>query len=90
MFHQGEAKPERCANTTKAPKVKVNIYYESLNLLTRNYFTRQIGPFYHVIEDMVQINLIPYGNTQLDTSDGSNNFTCGAGVDQCIANRIQV
>ncbi len=56
---------------------------------TRNYINRQIAPFYHVIEDIVEIDLIPYGNTQYDGSNG-NNFTCGLGDDQCIANRIQV
>jgi hypothetical protein len=39
---------------------------------------------------MVELDLIPYGNTQYDNSGGNNNFTCGSGDDQCIANRIQV
>ncbi len=72
------------------PKIKVNIYYETLNLATRNYINRQIAPFYHIIEDMVELDLIPYGNTQYDNSDGNHNFTCSSGDDQCIANRIQV
>lgn len=53
--------------------------------LTRRFFSRQLKPYYHLIEEFVNFEFIPWGNTKLD----GNNFICPKNEDQCMANRIQ-
>lgn len=68
-------------------KVQVGVYYESMNKESANYFISQLKPFYHVLEDFVDIELIPYGNTKYDSS--SETYNCSMGDRQCISNKFQ-
>ena len=58
-----------------------------MNLVASNYFISQLRPFYHVLEDFVDIELVPYGNTQYDES--SKTYICSKGDRQCIINKFQ-
>lgn len=63
------------------------VYYEAFNLDVGTYLKKQLGTFYHVLEDFVDIELVPYGNTQLVGTDAYN---CSQGETQCINNKFQV
>ena len=49
-------------------KQKVSVFYEANDLSTKKYFNKQLFPFYHVLEDFVDVELIPYGNIKFDHS----------------------
>lgn len=76
-----------CAQKEMPRKVQVGVYYESMNKESANYFISQLKPFYHVLEDFVDIELIPYGNTKYDSS--SETYNCSMGDRQCISNKFQ-
>ena len=67
--------------------MKIGVYYEAMNTDAGNYLVRQLATYYHVLEDFVDIELVPYGNTQFD---GTATYNCSLGDTQCISNKFQV
>ena len=73
-------------------KIKLEIYYDTLNYASRRFFVEEFKPVYDYLWNFIDLLLIPYGNTTQYPGSGSDNFTyeCQYGPDQCYANRIQV
>lgn len=67
--------------------MKLAVYYEAFNRDAGTYLVTQLGKFYHVLEDFVDIDLVPYGNALFDSASGSYNCTQDP---QCISNKFQV
>jgi hypothetical protein len=55
--------------------------------VVRKFFVEEFKPVYDDLWDIIDLELVPYGNT--NTTD-STTFTCPFGGKQCFANRIQV
>jgi len=57
-----------------------------LNVFNRKFWIEEFKPVYDNLWDIIDLELVPYGNTtQTDST-----FTCPYGDKQCFANRIQV
>ena len=78
-----------CAQTTQPSKVQLAVYYEAFDLNVGNYLYKQLATFFNVLEDFVEIELIPYGNT-IFLDGSSNSYNCSQGELQCISNKFQV
>lgn len=63
----------------------MDIYYEAGDVASGEYFRKQLGPYYHALEDFVTLDVIPYGRT-VNTGEGS--YTCETEV-KCISNKFQ-
>ncbi|NP_001006057.1 gamma-interferon-inducible lysosomal thiol reductase precursor [Danio rerio] len=83
---------EQCMkyNSTKAAdKVKVSLYYESLCPGCRMFLTSQLVPTLIMLQDIMEIDLVPYGNAQETQAQGKYIFTCQHGEDECLGNMIE-
>lgn len=86
---------EQCleANFTRvhetAEPVKLELYYESLCPGCRGFITSMLYPSSVLLEDILDITLVPYGNAQ-ETFDGEKFiFTCQHGKEECLGNMIE-
>lgn len=87
--YQGSDKPDSCS-IPKAEKVKLDIYYNTHSKSVGNFMLRQLNKyFYHHFEEIVDIDLIPYGLTQKG-EDG--NFICPNDNHEvpCFGNKVHV
>ena len=64
------------------------MYYESTSELSKSFFTNQFDPWYIYIEEMVNIELYPAGNT-LETNSTSGNCDSNNADSTCMGNKIQ-
>lgn len=48
-----------------APKVEVVLYYESLCPYSIRYYTQILYPTYMLLNEIMELRLIPYGNTRV-------------------------
>lgn len=48
------------------PKVKVALYYESLCPYSIRFFTEILYPTYVLLNEIMDVDLIPYGNTKVN------------------------
>lgn len=87
MHDKQGAGAKGCENIEKLEKVKLAFYYEARDLDAGRYFNKQLFPFYHVLEDFVDIELLPYGMMKYDTTTYScpKDFTEAS----CISNVFQ-
>ena len=58
-----------------------------MSQLSKNFFTKQMGPYYRYIEEMVDLRLYPNGNVD---DSGNTEGQCPSQVPACVANQIQV
>lgn len=63
------------------------MFYEALDQRSKRIIGQEFGPYYHLIEEFVELDLIPWGTTEV-LQNGS--FSCRFGDEQCMANQIQV
>ncbi|XP_075878691.1 gamma-interferon-inducible lysosomal thiol reductase-like [Nelusetta ayraudi] len=68
-----------------APKVNVTLYYESLCPYSRWFLTLKLLPTYILLSDIMEVKLVPYGNTQVNTA---GSFVCQHGQDECDLDMI--
>ncbi|KAG7456579.1 hypothetical protein MATL_G00237290 [Megalops atlanticus] len=72
-----------------AGSVQVALYYESLCPGCRGFLTQQLFPTWTMLQDIMGVELVPYGNAQ-ETFDGQKyKFTCQHGEDECFGNMIE-
>jgi hypothetical protein len=58
-----------------------------MNSTVASFFLQQLHPYHQHVEDIAEIDFIPYGTTRKEL-DGS--FTCVNGDIQCRSNKIHV
>ncbi|XP_016331558.1 gamma-interferon-inducible lysosomal thiol reductase-like [Sinocyclocheilus anshuiensis] len=84
---------EQCMkfNVTKpnAAPVNVSLYYESLCPGCRQFLVLQLVPTFIMLQDIMDIDLVPYGNAQEKEDQGKYIFTCQHGEDECLGNMIE-
>ncbi|XP_063908750.1 GILT-like protein 1 [Zophobas morio] len=70
--------------------LSVSVYYESLCPDSKQFITTQLYPAYEQISNYLNVQFFPYGNADITTSeDGTLNFTCQHGPNECYGNEIQ-
>jgi Gamma interferon inducible lysosomal thiol reductase (GILT) len=80
-------KPDACIPEKLIP---VGIYYETMSPEVQFFIEENVNPAHSVINQIAELDLIPYGLTQRTVIDGVDNFTCAMGNGQCEANMYHV
>ncbi|XP_068197076.1 gamma-interferon-inducible lysosomal thiol reductase-like [Antennarius striatus] len=72
-----------------ADPVRVGVYYETLCPDSVNFLTKMFFPTWILLNDIMSVTLVPYGNAQ-EKSDGQRYiFICQHGKQECLGNMIQ-
>ena len=83
-------KPDICYQG-KPNKVKVQFHYSALDYKVENYAQNELYPTYRGLEEIIDLQLVPYGLTEiLENDSGNATLICPNGADECLANRIHV
>uniref|UniRef100_M3ZJV9 Gamma-interferon-inducible lysosomal thiol reductase n=2 Tax=Xiphophorus maculatus TaxID=8083 RepID=M3ZJV9_XIPMA len=70
------------------PRVALTLYYESLCPDCRRFITKQLFPTWTMLQDIMSLTLVPYGNAKEVLSVNSP-FSCQHGEPECRGNMIQ-
>ncbi|XP_028442979.1 gamma-interferon-inducible lysosomal thiol reductase isoform X2 [Perca flavescens] len=70
------------------PPVSVTLYYESLCPDCRVFITQQLFPTWTMLQDIMAVTLVPYGNAK-EIPSANSPFTCQHGEPECIGNMIE-
>lgn len=82
--------PEPC-DEERAPKVKVEFHYQTGDSSVRDYVVEELYPSYRSIEEIIDLEVVPIGETQVVRGDdGLYNLTCPNGQNECDGNKIHV
>ncbi|XP_028328681.1 gamma-interferon-inducible lysosomal thiol reductase [Gouania willdenowi] len=72
-----------------ADKVQVELYYESLCPGCRLFITGQLFPTWLMLQDIMEVTLVPYGNA-METFDGKKYiYKCQHGPQECLGNMLE-
>lgn len=75
-------------NRAESP-VEVGLYYESLCPGCRQFLTQQLFSTWTMLQDIMNVQLVPYGNAQESFDGKQYKFTCQHGEDECLGNMIE-
>ncbi|XP_058495259.1 gamma-interferon-inducible lysosomal thiol reductase-like [Solea solea] len=70
------------------PPVSLTLYYESLCPACRVFITQQLFPTWTMLQDIMSVTLVPYGNAK-EIPSGNSPFTCQHGEPECRGNIIE-
>uniref|UniRef100_A0A8C1L2H3 Gamma-interferon-inducible lysosomal thiol reductase n=1 Tax=Cyprinus carpio TaxID=7962 RepID=A0A8C1L2H3_CYPCA len=90
----GPAHDQECMelNATRpdavVPPVEITLYYESLCPGCRAFLTEQLFPTWILLKDIMNVNLVPFGNAKELPED--NIFSCQHGEPECYINIVEV
>ncbi|XP_047443759.1 gamma-interferon-inducible lysosomal thiol reductase [Mugil cephalus] len=70
------------------PPVSVTLYYESLCPACRIFITQQLFPTWTMLQDIMAVTLVPYGNA-MEVPTANSPFTCQHGEPECTGNMIE-
>jgi hypothetical protein len=72
--------------------VKVEAHYSSGDSTRNNQqFVRDVlYPAYRNVEEIVDLEIVPFGQTEVTEVDGNYTFTCPNGPNECTGNLIHV
>ncbi|KAF4086489.1 hypothetical protein AMELA_G00106990 [Ameiurus melas] len=76
-------------SSRSADPVTVSLYYESLCPGCRQFLVLQLMPTFIMLNDIMNVELVPYGNAQEQEVGGKYQFTCQHGPDECLGNMIE-
>ncbi|KAI4902333.1 hypothetical protein NFI96_001261 [Prochilodus magdalenae] len=78
-------------NLTKPNEALVNVslYYESLCPGCRQFLVMQLMPTFFMLNDIMNVELVPFGNAQEKPVESKYEFTCQHGPDECQGNMIE-
>ena len=68
----------------KKKKVSVGVFVESLCPGCKQDFAEQVFPAYELLQDIIDMNIVPYGNAEIDLE--AKELECQHGEGECIAN----
>ncbi|XP_019754989.1 gamma-interferon-inducible lysosomal thiol reductase-like isoform X2 [Dendroctonus ponderosae] len=68
--------------------VKVSVYYETLCPYSIAFISNQLHPNYKIFDNLIELELIPYGHATEEIVDGMKTFTCQHGTDECYGNTV--
>ncbi|XP_043832245.1 gamma-interferon-inducible lysosomal thiol reductase [Dromiciops gliroides] len=85
--------PKECSalwRNSDAPPVSVKLFYETLCPGCRSFLSMMLFPTWLLLgNDVMNITLVPFGNAQETSVNGTWTFTCQHGEDECEINMIQ-
>lgn len=71
-------------------KIKMDIYYESLCPDSVRFISQQLAPNYEAFKENLDITFVPFGKSNsYQNTDGSIEFECQHGPDECFGNKVQ-
>ncbi|XP_063350710.1 gamma-interferon-inducible lysosomal thiol reductase-like [Pelmatolapia mariae] len=70
------------------PGVSVTLYYESLCPDCREFITQQLFPTWTMLQDIMAVTLVPYGNAK-ELRSANSPFACQHGEPECKGNMIE-
>ncbi|CAJ1060872.1 gamma-interferon-inducible lysosomal thiol reductase [Xyrichtys novacula] len=70
------------------PPVSVTLYYESLCPACRAFISQQLFPTWTMLQDIMTVTLVPYGNAK-ELPSANSPFTCQHGEPECRGNMIE-
>ncbi|XP_068175934.1 gamma-interferon-inducible lysosomal thiol reductase-like [Antennarius striatus] len=70
------------------PPVSVTLYYDSLCPASRVFISQQLFPTWVMLQDIMTVTLVPYGNTK-DLPTTNSPFVCQHGEPECTTNMIE-
>ncbi|KAL4634787.1 gamma-interferon-inducible lysosomal thiol reductase [Arapaima gigas] len=71
------------------PPVEVALYYESLCPGCRSFLVLQLYPTWLMLNDIMTVKLVPYGNAQETSHKEPYTFSCQHGEQECLGNMIE-
>ncbi|KAM7012899.1 gamma-interferon-inducible lysosomal thiol reductase-like [Tautogolabrus adspersus] len=70
------------------PPVSITLYYESLCPACRVFITQQLFPTWTMLQDIMTVTLVPYGNAK-ELQSAKSPFSCQHGEPECSGNMIE-
>ncbi|CAN9503239.1 unnamed protein product [Ophioblennius macclurei] len=81
------------SNFTKAHQtdslVQVDLYYESLCPACRMFLTQVLYPTWLMLNDIMSVSLVPFGNAKETSVEQKHTFECQHGPQECLGNMIE-
>eukprot|EP00066_Takifugu_rubripes_P008304 XP_003974405.1 PREDICTED: gamma-interferon-inducible lysosomal thiol reductase-like isoform X1 [Takifugu rubripes] len=68
--------------------VAVTLYYQSLCPGSRVFISQQLFPTWSMLQDIMTVTLVPYGNTK-EVPSAKSPFVCQGGEPECLGNMIE-
>ncbi|XP_017286826.1 gamma-interferon-inducible lysosomal thiol reductase [Kryptolebias marmoratus] len=72
-----------------ADPVNVGLFYESLCPGCRLFLTETLFPTWLLLNDIMSVNLVPYGNAQEKPDGQKYTYQCQHGEQECLGNMIE-
>ncbi|XP_060753898.1 gamma-interferon-inducible lysosomal thiol reductase-like [Neoarius graeffei] len=76
-------------SSRSADSVNVSLYYESLCPGCRQFLVLELMPTFFMLYDIMNLELVPYGNAEEKQVGDKYEFTCQHGPDECLGNMIE-
>ncbi|XP_063003467.1 gamma-interferon-inducible lysosomal thiol reductase [Elgaria multicarinata webbii] len=73
----------------KAAPVSISLFYESLCPACRSYLVLELIPTWLMLNDIMNVTLVPYGNARETKGPTKWEFDCQHGEDECLGNMME-
>ncbi|XP_078279852.1 gamma-interferon-inducible lysosomal thiol reductase-like isoform X2 [Rhinoraja longicauda] len=74
---------------TPAKPVQISLYYESLCGACRGFLVLRLFPTWLMLNDVMNVTLVPFGNAMEKNESGKWVFSCQHGQEECQGNMIE-
>ncbi|CAL8345852.1 unnamed protein product [Merluccius merluccius] len=89
LKHCLEANFTRSHYRQHVPAVQLELYYESLCPGSRMFLNQMLFPTWVMLQDVLNVTLVPYGNAKESFDRKKYIFTCQHGEEECLGNMIE-